>query len=221
MTLRINYTKLSVSVCYGTVLFPFDVRELARLLRDDGYTIADALQGPYPRAARLDVGGVIARKLDTAVRIDTRGQVLGIEAPDVPRCLGELDSIESLLESQLGVSGTELGRYYELLADAVIPASADSSQAWSAHMSGVPIVAKLSDALGKEIAAYGLRLVSRDSVPNQENWLDVHMEPFVLSPHDRHHVSLVFRDRNRDEVVRFARSLGPRLQALLDAVEEQ
>ena len=219
MERQIDYTQVTLSVCYDTVLFPFRVDQLMELLPTIGYVLSDQAERLIPHAGRLDVEGILARKLNIGLSVDTHRQVVGVVAPDAETCVKEFSSLEALLKQRLGVDEQGLSKYHELIADAFIAADGSPLDMWGQQFSESPLVGKLSELVGKDLATYGIRVSPRGSVPNQEKWFDLKVEPSVLSPTDTHYLKLVFRDSERAEVINLAESLDNLILAILEQME--
>ena len=222
MALRASHKMATLSVRYATVLFPFDVTKLLGLLPSLGYILADEVVSPLSRGFKVEsVDGPVARRMNTVLRLHTRSLTLTVESPDISSCVDELTRIESLLQTELEVNNPELSSFYELVAEFAANAEKSPLEAWRTQLADVPVIAKLSKVVGRDLSAYGLRLTPTNSIPNQENWLDIRIEPQVLAPHREHLIHVIFRDCNRDEVERFARALETTLEQIVSLVEEQ
>lgn len=213
-----KYRRLSLAVKYGSVLFPFDHVQFLRALSKQGFTLPESI-GPVPLGRRLEVSGIVGRKGEVSVRLDAERQVLAVEAPDVETSLVEMDSLESLLESEFDIDSPSLAHYYEFLAGLTVKAKKNPLESWYAHFAQVPMIGEASKVLGTEVSPFGIRLAPKGEVPNQPNWFEIRIEPLVRSATAYHHIEVVYRRSSRDEVFAFVRKFEDTLSAILTIVE--
>ncbi|MDO8673784.1 MAG: hypothetical protein Q7O66_20430 [Dehalococcoidia bacterium] len=215
-----TYQQLSLSVKYTSVLFPLDTLQFLRAVSKQGFIIPDSIE-QVPFGTRVEISGLIARKGDISVRVDSNRQVLGVQAPNVNSVLDEMDSIESLLKTELDLDSHALADYYELLASLTIKAGRHPLECWETHFAEAPILNKFSDVLGTDVSLFGVRLAVRGEVPNQPDWLEIRIEPSVQSPQKHHSVQIICRHSRRDEVFAFGRKLEDTLRNLISLVEQK
>jgi hypothetical protein len=220
--LEVRYSRVALVVRYGSVLFPFDALAFAMSLSKLDFFLPERLDeaiASLPFGARLEPSGTIARKSDTIVRLNTDRQTLGVYATAPQQCLHQMEAIESLLEEELAVDSSAHAVFYEFLADLTVAADSSPVERWGSLLASMPLIQQVSGLLGVDTCPFGLRLVPKGSVPNQEDWFDIRIEPQVQSPHERYYVNVVYRKASRETVFGFARSFGQTLERLLDLVE--
>lgn len=203
-----------LSVRYRTVLFPFDPTGLFRLLPTLGYVLTEGIPTSVSPRQGVDVKGVVARKLDTSLSLNTDKQMLTVSSPELDTCLDEMDRIESAIGEELGIDSDSLSLFYELLAELQVRSPASPVEALSAQLESVPLVQALSCALGEDLQGFGLRL-SSGAEPNAANWVDIQISPEIRAPQDSFTVNVVFRNVDRKEVFEFGRALGSGLMSVL------
>lgn len=213
-----TYRQVSLAVKYNSVLFPFDPVQFLRALPKQGFVLSEKI-GPVPLGARFDITGIVGRRGEVAIRLNTHRQILGVNALHPTAVLDEMDSVESLLKTEFDFDSTGLAQYYEFLGGLTVMAKGNPLESWHTHFAQVPIVNTFSEVLGTDVSLYGIRLSPKAEVPNQVNWFDIRIEPQILSATDRHSIEIVFRHAVRDEVFGFVRKLEETLRVFLSLVE--
>ncbi|MCD6283393.1 hypothetical protein J7J84_07345 [bacterium] len=211
--------QVGLSIKYGTTYFPFDPVELVRALTKIGFIPTEQM-GPVPIGARVDVKGILGRKGDAVLSINTERYTLAINAPDPEYVLSEVESLESLLDEDLGFNSSGAVLYYELTAGFTLKAKKNVLESWSKHFTSMPIIEEFSEILGQPVAPFGLALVPTGEAPDQPNWFQIRLEPVLHSAELRHSIIVTCRNNDRGEVFGFGRSMDTTIQALLSAVED-
>lgn len=212
------YRRLSLAVKYNTVLFPFDSIHFIRALSKRGFVVPESV-GPVPFGTRAQVSGVVGRKGNISVRVDTDRYIVGVEAPVIEQVLDEMDAVENLLAEEFDLQSPRLAHYYEFLADMTIRARRNPLESWPMHFSTTSIMGRFAEVLGMDVAPFGVRLVARGVVPDQPDWLELRVEPSIQSPTDHHFVEVVFRGSDRAAVSEFIRKFEASTRNLLSVVE--
>jgi hypothetical protein len=79
----------------------------------------------------------------------------------------------------------------------------------------------LGNVLGQEVSPFTLRLVSKGKVPNQEDWIDIDIEPLVTRPTKTYLISVICRSSQKSKVLSFAKELESRIIRLVDSIEKR
>jgi hypothetical protein len=217
--LRPTYRLLSLAVKYHSVLFPFDVYPFLRELSQQGFILPEPLE-PVPLSSRFEVSGIVGRKEDIAVRLDTSRQVLGVYASSVNAALAGMDTLEALLKNELAFDSPGWAQYYEFLADLTIRTKKNPLESWQTHFAHTSIIEKFSEVLGGSVFPFGIRLAIVGETPNQVNWFDMRIEPSIQSATSHHFVEVIFRRSDRDKVIAFVRRFENILSQLFAQIEQ-
>lgn len=214
------YTQLYLSVKYDTVLFPFDVVAFIRGLPGRGYILSERFDTPIPLGTRLSASGIVARRGDTGIRLETERQIVGVSATDITTLMQELDAVESIIKEDLDLDNSAIARYYEFLSGFTVKAEKNPLIGWKNLFENTPIIGKFSEVIGDRVSPFGIRVTPSEESPNQAKWVDIHIEPHVQSPESRHQVEVVWRHPDRDKVYNFVKGFEDLIDSLLSLVEE-
>lgn len=216
--LEVKFGRTSLAVKYTSIFFPFDIAHMLKTLSRQGYFIPEELEEAEltrPLRARLEASGIVARKADIAIYISVDRRIVGVRSPSEEAAIAEMESLESLLADEFAFDSPAEAQYYEFLANFTIEAKQSPLESWEAHLGKVPLVREVSNLFGTELSPFGLRLAPPGTAPNQPDWFDIRIEPHVQSPDSRHHIEIVFRRTDRQEIVDFVQDLRERLEKVL------
>lgn len=215
---KITYGRVSVSVRYKSVLFPFEAYPFVKALPEHGYLLTDKIEAP-PLGARIEVTGEIARKGDNSLRLDTAKGILAIHAGDPKTALSELTGMESVLKRDFGFDSEGKAYFYEILATASVRAGKNALEVWHGHFNQSQLLKEASTILGLDVSLFGARFCQQDAVPNQEDWIDVKITPALPSAVSHYDIEIVFRRSDRRQFAQFLEKIDSTLTNLMAAID--
>jgi hypothetical protein len=216
----IRFRRLSLSVAYKSVLFPFDIFEFAQALQGENYLIHEAFD-TAPSASRVEFSGPVERKGDVAITVNPEKHHLGVHARTPGTLVSELDLVEDILLKEFDMRSPNIAFYYELIANMLYAGRESPLVAVHRHFS-LPSVASLwSDILGQPAGVFGIRLSPFEAPPNQPRWFDIKIEPWVPSPQKRYMIDLVYRSDDRNAVREFTASLEDNIRRGIAGLERE
>jgi hypothetical protein len=207
---------------YGTVLFPFDAASFVAELDRHDYLLASELvqEGPGLTAQRIEVSGVVARKGDVSVYLNTERHSMGVISRNPAILVEELDPLHAILRENLGLDLTAALRYCEFVASLVVPTQSNPLEGVHRHFGDHPLLRSISEILGTPVAPFGVRLGAALQTPNQVDWTELKVEPVVSAAASQYTVEAIFRRAAVEEVFAFASEFNTILAAVLSALEE-
>ncbi|MBI2303914.1 MAG: hypothetical protein HYU86_04100 [Chloroflexi bacterium] len=214
----ISFRLVHLSVSYNTALFPFDILELSRMLPSVGYVILQEL--PVQFGARLGMSGVLAKKGDTALSLNSERYTVTTQTQEPNAALEEFEFIERLIEEEFGFRGEEHASFYEVISEATVRTKKNPLLMVEEHSRSISLLGRLSKALGHPVGVFGFRLVPPGADPNRPDWFDIRIEPEVLNCTRRLSISIIFRNHERPKVLQFVRTLPQVLTNLVAELEE-
>jgi hypothetical protein len=78
---------------------------------------------------------------------------------------------------------------------------------------------KFSEILGKDVTLYNLRITPKEALPGGKSWLDITIEPRVTMPESVYFVNVVYRNKDRSDVLRFSSEINMRILRLIQSIE--
>lgn len=214
-----KYRQMTVAVKYNTVLFPFDAGLFLKAISKQGYILPESF-GPIPLGTRLNVNGVVGRKGGVSLGIDMDRQVVAVHAEDLGDLVDEMKSIEAMLSEEFVLDSESIVDYYEFGAGLTVKTKRNPLQLWADLFGATPLLKSLSDVLGTGVSPFGLRLTPAGQIANQTSWLEVKIEPQILSPTSHHGIEVIYRNRQRADVFAFIRKFDAMVIDLIAKIEQ-
>jgi len=213
--LRINRFRFSTRLNY--LIFPIDGRTLAEALERAGFTVPKIL--PAPPRARIGFSGEMGRKGDLVLDGNSETQVLGVTAKSYESAMNGFAELKEAVSTCSGVDLDQEGRFYEIIVEFEINSAKSPLGSVEQVFRENQLLKNAGSILGEDVSLFTVRLVSKGKVPNQEEWLDVTLEPDILMPTKKYLVSVIFRSKDKSKVQAFGSDVDQKLVKLIGAIE--
>jgi len=215
---RLQTLSFRFSLRLNDVLFPIDARELADALTEAGYATPPQIP-PAKARMRIGFGGEIARKNGTVIDGNSDRGVLGVTAKSYDSASKCYDELKAIINDNLKINIEERSRFFEIIAEYKFESVKNPLESISKEFSETRILKDISDIFEHKTSMYSLRLASEGKIPNQEEWLDITIEPDIIKPDSIYNITVIFRSRQKTKVENFGKELEARLQKVIDAIE--
>jgi len=214
VSLSVIVLDLMFSWVFNFVLIPFDLRGLLRSFRVRGYEVVSGLP-PVPFRGRLGGAGVIARKNEFEVYVDTDRQIIGVRrAISFDEFDPVIQDVRAILTEDFDVDVSQSLRYCEVLAALRVRGENVIDRIRRMPVGDVP---ELKRMVG-EYGLIGFRIGSKDSLPTQSSWFDMEVHPEWTNPNKFFNINIVYRNPSEENVVAFARNLEKAALHLLKVI---
>ena len=213
---------LRVSVRLDFVLFPIDSIRFLEALARKGFEILAKIPPPtqIPFRAQVGIGGTVARKGNSFVDINPEKGVLATTGLSIEEAMAAFADVSDVIKSDLGIEMEENSRFFEILATYEFDSDQSPIESVSRILADSKIVSQIEEVLGEAVSPFSVRLVSKGRVPNQEEWLDITLEPSIVKPNRTYLISVVYRSAQMNKVWSFCKDLESRISGLIDVVEK-
>ena len=208
-----------LAVRYNTLHFPVNPGDLARIVPHTGYVVTQEEILSAPFGGRVSFAGRLAKKGEIELRMDTERGILALRGPDADSVLGEFNWLEDLLQQKFAFDSVAAARFYELLSEFIVESTGNPLTALARHFQGVPVLERASEVLGFPVSSYTSRMFHTGQDPNDLNWAEIRIEPYVPAASTRFLVNVVFRNEHREPVTEFLDGLRQKVIKLVDGVE--
>ena len=210
----------SFSIVTNYIIFPIDIRDVREVLARNGYELVP-LGSPLPRRPlRIGLGGPIARKNEFVFYIDTDVKSVGLGGKSSERITEAFDELIEVLKKETNVDMTANTLYYEAIGRYYIRTQRKSIEQFSLLSEKIDLLKKTEELLKVPVSIFGVRLVPRNTIPNQVEWFDISIEPEVLQP-DRYSCGIVFRSKERKLAFDWATHDKKILTQLIEVIESE
>lgn len=211
MDYRIKFFRIAVKFLDITRI---DLYELAGLFKGLGYTITAQLP---PKDFKMFMGGSgpVAVKGNVVIDVNTDRLIIGVSSPESEECINEFMIVEKAVTSKF--DSLKKPYFYELLAELEVESDRIEPMKFLQKLSGENVmVKKLSNALGEPLFLFGYRLAKENSSPEDTEWIDIEIIPYLIKPHSSIYVFIVYRSNEREKVLEKSR----KLKAIIDVISD-
>jgi len=215
---ELRILKFRFSLSLNDVLFPVDAREFADALSKNGYSIPPGI--PYAGAkARIKFAGPIAQKPEIVVDGNSDRGIIGVTAKSYESAIAAFNELRLILKDELNIDLDKRSRFFELIAEFKCYSDNDPLKSINKKFERNRTLRDMNEILEHNVSLFGLRLTSQGVVPNQEEWLDISIEPDIINPNSIYSISIIFRSSQRVVVEEFGKKLIPNLSLIINKIE--
>ena len=200
------------------VLFPVDASELAEALAHVGYSIQPKIP-PARARMRISFAGDIARKNGITIDGNSDRGILGVTAKSYDSAIATYDELRAIINNELKINIEERSRFFEIIAEYKFDSIKNPLESIRKAFSKTRTLEDISNAFEHKLSMYSLRLVLEGKIPNQEEWLDITIEPDIIKPDSTYNIQVIFRSSQKRIVEQFGKDLEIRLSKVIDTIE--
>jgi len=216
---KVRFTHVSLSVRYNTVLAPFDVLTLMRILPRIGYVPVPEVIGPVPFGARINLDGIIGRKAELAIAVDSSTYTLGIQSPTPDNLCEEMSTLLTEVDKEFAINTSLTALFYEFLASGDTISGSDVLEAWERLFATTEVINDFSRAIGQKVSPYGVRLYPQGQEPNQPDWFEIQVLPSLHAPRKILSIQAIYRSHERQKVFTFVQEFTNLVDRIMEVVE--
>ncbi len=216
---KIEPLSFSFSITTTDLFFPVDIRDLRPTLARNGYELTRLPTPLAPRQLRIGGGGVIARKGGFSLNFDAENRSLGLSGDSSDNIIKAFDELTAMVRNELKTDLASHVRYYEILGYYRVFTSKIPSEQFSAVSEGVELFETIAEIVGTSVSTFGIRVVPKGGLPNNDDWFDISVEPEIIQP-DRYFCGVVCRNKNRNIVEQWASNDKKYLNQIIGALEK-
>jgi len=211
MEAKFDILPLRMSIASVWMLRP-DYIGIRNYLENRGYTV----KGPEIER-RPDL---VATKGTIEVYSNPERRILGVRGLTSTRDL--VDAYTELMQinlDMLGVDPTNI-MFHEFLGDLAVSTGADPMKVLTTVNQKMDVIRKIGSVLKKDTSGFGLQIISEGGSPTSTKWLNIRIEPLLVSFHKRYHISIVHRD-DLDIIIDLVKNLDRRMKRVIDLLEKE
>lgn len=199
----------------NSVIFPLDFIDLRLALAKNGYELASV--GEMPTTSRIRYGGVIARKGEENITVESDSSEIGVLGKSLLALFTSFEELAKIVTNELEVNLHDNVRFYWALANCKI-STAKVPRQELAKLVNKTYSDKFSQIVGENLASYSARFGIKDVSPNRDDWLEIAVEPDIIKEH-LYNVGMVFRKPSRSDTETFVKNFETNLVNLIRAIE--
>lgn len=216
---KFNILRFRISLRLNDILFPIDIRELTKALAEAGYIISQPQLPGVGARVRVTFGGELARKENVLIDGESERGVLGVVSKSPEDAFAAFNELISILSENFEINVDKRSRFFEILAEIKCAPKKAPVESLGNTFGANQTLKNIGNILGQNVSLFGFRIVPEGKVPNQEEWMDITIEPDILRPSSVMNISVIFRSKRRDVVEKFGVELENRLSKIIDTIE--
>jgi len=178
--------------------------------------------GPLPSAppgGRIYVSGPIATKEGCNVVLDSDRKILISEGTSNEKIIDILEDLTRIAKDDFFVDMDEEVDYLELTSELDILSDADPREKIEDFFEGIEAIKKFNEILGTKTSLFSIDITPKGETPTSKKWFHITIEPRVATPRRVYYVRAVYRDDNKDAVVKFTREINSKILNLIKIIE--
>lgn len=125
------------------------------------------------------------------------------------------------MSTELSLDLETNARFYETISDLAVRTKNNPILTFSTLGNKFPFISELSTIFKQEVSPFSYR-ISPNNVPiNSENWFEFTVEPLANRSTTIYHIGIIYRDRNRSNVIDFLENLRSTVMNVLKLLESE
>jgi len=216
---QFKFASVRVALKCNFVFFPIDQHDFFAGLREIGFTILREAPRDVPPGITAAVAGPVARVNAMVLDMDIDRQVIGLQGPITEAVIDKFGQVEGLLNDRFALNLAQNTRFYETIASFQLETGKEPVRTFS-KLSGLDrLVDSFGTVMGRTVVPFGLRMCLSGSLPGDEEWFEMTIEPLIINPKVRYYVSTIFRSPQHNKVVDFTKALQTRISDVVRSLE--
>jgi hypothetical protein len=202
------------------VLFPLDTQDFLSALSKAGYGITPRRDIPQPPiGAKIDISGVLARKGQVVVNVDTNSQTIAAQGPSPWEVAAIFDELDRILNTELSINTRENSKFFECSSSYnIIPTN--SPMRSMSKIDRPELNSKFASILDQDITNYSLHICSPAKTVNQPNWFDMEIRPVGNKSDTTYELFSVFRKTEKTVVSNFLHSIEEKIRNIIRTIDQ-
>lgn len=215
-----DYTvRCSIKLDY--IVFPIDTYELFEVLKQSGYKIMTPPLPPKPPQGIVNVSfsGPFAAKNGTIIDGDIDRMIFGVTDKTFESSFERLNEFMRIILEKLGVDLSEGISFYEYISSFTCSSEKNPIAAIGQIFRDCQILPNINKILGEDASLYNLKIVPRNTVPNQKEWFDITISPNRIKPTNLYNVDVVFRSSDLSKFTKKGKEMISNLHQIIELIE--
>lgn len=216
---RIKPQRYRLSFVLTSVFFPLTEPDFSNSLQEKNFTLGRTVPPIFPSGERTYVGGRIAVKDDCVLEVDANRKLVGIEGLSSKIVIAQMEELLSIVKKEFHVNLKKDLAYLELIANLIVTSEKNPLHSIAKFSRENVSLKRFEQILGPNLALYSLAIVPEDVPPNSPKWFDIRINPHVTATSREYYGMVVFRDREVQKVLDFARDVDSKMINLVKEIE--
>jgi len=216
--MELNLQKFRISLVLDSFFFPLTSIEVFDSLKSRGFELGRP-PAPLLTGLRVYVAGVIARKNNVLIDVDSSRKLVGAEGGVIEQTLQVFSEVLSIIREDFFVDLDKETDYVELITHYLVKSDKNPIEMVQ-NASELRFKDKFKQVLGMEVSDYHFSIVPRGVSPSSRNWFEINISPKLTMPNKAYWVEVIFRNVKCDMVTSFASNLYSTISTIINTIEE-
>jgi hypothetical protein len=215
-----DYTvRCSIKLDY--IVFPIDTYELFEAFKQSGYKLVTPPLPPKSPQGTINVSfsGPFAVKNGTTIDGNTDRMFFGVTNKTFESSFESLNEFMRIIKEKLNIDLSEGISFYEYISNFTCSSDKNPITTIGHIFNDCQILPEINSILRKDVSLYNLKIVPRDSVPNQKEWFEITISPNRIKPTNTFNVEVVFRSSDLSKFEADGENMINYLQQIIELIE--
>ena len=213
----LNLQSFRISLVLKSFFFPLTSAETFQSLRKRGFETGRS-PAPVPSGPRIYVSGILGRKGKSFIDVDNAQKIVAVQGETIEESVQTFREINEMIAQDFFVKLDEDIDYVELIAHFLIQTEKNPFEVIQ-NSSQMKSKKRFEEIMGVDVAEYRFSIAPRGILPSSRDWFEVNVSPKLTMPEKAYWVEVVFRDTDRNKVIKFAETLNSTIASVISAIE--
>jgi len=197
-------------------MFPFNTNDLLKALAQAnlGYVLAPPPKVPsIPIGTSLDWSGIIAKKNNVLVDIDSVSQIIGVDSQNPMDTFNVFSEVLDIIRVSLVPNLDEYQFFYELISNHTVETGQNPLEVLR-NYGNSNLENSISEIWEEPLSNYSIHLSSTTNTVNATSWYDIKIQPTTLQSNKIFDVMTVYRAPTKEQVDKFIQNIDEKLSKI-------
>jgi hypothetical protein len=206
-----------ISLRANFVFFPLEIEDIKQALEKRNYNINVSPKGIGP--IKIDVG-VIAEKDNCTVQIEPNLQIIAVDGSSVTNTKDIFNEVGDVFKNVFQIDLPSSTKFYEIIYECLLISNKNPRLVFDNIKEISSLTTKIGSVIGLDVSLFGLRLGSKNIIPNSDNWFDFRIEPVVKKADSQYYISIIYRNPDINKVVDLYDKLEDELLEIVNIIQQ-
>lgn len=212
-SIKLVWHQISIIERFSSVLYPFDVLELLRMLPNLAYVVPELVARGMPEPGRA-----LATKGDIELALNQDNKILGVRGRDTGATILAFQDLRRFCFEQLAPSPGLTTHYLEFDGQGWAESGSNPLETLARFWGSFRPLGELAKLVETEVTNYGVQLTPPKD-PNDPSWFHIYIEPLVASSNSRYRIRYIWRGPDVDEMLGKFAEVDDTLKRLISIIE--
>jgi len=217
--MKVEPQRYRISFKLNSIFFPFTEPKFSDLLIENGFQLAKAMVPVFPHGQRSYLSGRVAMKYDCAIDVDSNRQLIASEGRSLDNTINAMKELLAITTKEFNIKLKKELIFIELIANLIVTSENNPLHVMDEFSSQHPILEEFNDIMGIKTSFLAIELVPKGINPNSTKWFHIKLTPHHTASKKEYYVEAIYREKEPEKVLNFAKKINSRVMNLLKVLE--